>query len=127
MSDISTETAGGVMRLGLNRPGKKNALTKAMYTDLTVGLTAAGADETVSSVIISAAGDDFCAGNDIFDFAQEFPAMQASGRAARRTARVPFPQGTDLFRKAADRGGTGTGCRRRRHPAAALRPGRGRR
>ncbi len=99
MSDIITETAGGVMRLRLNRPGKKNALTKAMYADLTAGLIAAGADETVSSVVISGEGADFCAGNDIFDFAQEFPAMQASGAPLDELPVFRFLKALTFFEK----------------------------
>lgn len=76
---VLTTTSDGVMTLRLNRAAKKNALTKAMYLELTDGLARAAADDTVRCVIIAATGDDFCAGNDILDFAQDFPAMQAEG------------------------------------------------
>ena len=70
MEEVICETAGGAMRLRLNRPAKKNALTRAMYDAMTAGLTRASADDAVRAVIISAEGADFCAGNDIADFAQ---------------------------------------------------------
>ena len=76
MSDILSHLDCGVLTLRLNRPAKKNALTKAMYIALTEGLIRASADEAVRVVVISAGGDDFCAGNDIADFAQDFPLFQ---------------------------------------------------
>jgi enoyl-CoA hydratase/carnithine racemase len=79
MSDILSHIDNGVLTLTLNRPAKKNALTKAMYNALTEGLAKASADEAVRVVVISAEGDDFCAGNDIADFAQDLPLFQDDG------------------------------------------------
>ncbi len=76
MSDVTTLQTDGVLTLTLNRPGKKNALTKAMYQALTAGLQHASADDAVRAVVIRAEGTDFCAGNDILDFAQDLPALQ---------------------------------------------------
>jgi enoyl-CoA hydratase/carnithine racemase len=76
MSDILSYIDNGVLTLRLNRPAKKNALTKAMYAQLTVDLARASADEAVRVVVISAEGADFCAGNDIADFAQDMPLFQ---------------------------------------------------
>lgn len=70
MSEVLTETCDGVRRLTLNRPAKKNALTRAMYRQLTDGLTQAAGDDSVRAIVIAADGADFCAGNDILDFAQ---------------------------------------------------------
>lgn len=76
MSDIISELKDGVLTLRLNRPAKKNALTRAMYQDLTAGLARASADEAIRVVVIAAEGSDFCAGNDILDFAQDLPLYQ---------------------------------------------------
>ncbi len=76
MSEIIRDRGEGVVGLRLNRPDKKNALTQAMYADLTESLLAADSDEGVRAVVISAEGPDFCAGNDIFDFARDFPVSQ---------------------------------------------------
>ncbi len=70
MAEITATTHEGVMTLRLGRPAKKNALTRAMYSALTEGLAAASLDDTVRAVVIAAEGGDFCAGNDIGDFAQ---------------------------------------------------------
>ncbi len=76
MSDVLSHFDNGILTLRLNRPAKKNALTKAMYTALTEGLAQASADAAVRVVVISAEGVDFCAGNDIADFAQDLPLFQ---------------------------------------------------
>lgn len=58
----------GILHLTLNRPGKKNALTGAMYQALTDALNAAANDAAVRVVVLSGSGSDFSAGNDIHDF-----------------------------------------------------------
>lgn len=68
----------GVMTLRLSRPAKKNALTKAMYSDLSQALHEASQDAGTRAVIIAAEGDDFSAGNDIMDFAQGLPELRAA-------------------------------------------------
>src|SRR4029434_1912203 len=55
--------------LTLNRPEKKNALTRAMYQSLADGLTAADNDPDTRCVLLQAEGDIFTAGNDLGDFA----------------------------------------------------------
>lgn len=78
MGEILSDIDQGVMRLRLNRPEKKNALTRAMYSELTQRLDAAGRDDAIRAVVISAEGNDFCAGNDILDFAQGAAQLQTA-------------------------------------------------
>jgi enoyl-CoA hydratase/carnithine racemase len=66
---IVTVDDGPVRVLRLARPDKKNALTPAMYAALADGLRAAAGEAAVRVALI-AGGADFCAGNDIADFAQ---------------------------------------------------------
>jgi len=60
---------GGVLTLTLNRPDKKNALTRPMYQALGAAIDAAEFDDEVRCILIQAEGDIFTAGNDIADFA----------------------------------------------------------
>ena len=60
MSDIVTERTGGILRVELNRPDKKNAMTAAMYTSLADSFRAAADDEAVRVVLWHGAGDAFC-------------------------------------------------------------------
>lgn len=72
--------AGGVLTLRLDRPEKKNALTRSMYDAMAAGLAqAATHDET--RVVILAGGADFTAGNDISDFAKVEPGVERPGAA----------------------------------------------
>jgi enoyl-CoA hydratase/carnithine racemase len=59
----------GVLTLTLNRPEKKNALTRDMYETVGSAIDAANDDASVRCVLIQANGDMFTAGNDLSDFA----------------------------------------------------------
>ncbi|ETK22953.1 enoyl-CoA hydratase-related protein [Pseudomonas sp. FH1] len=63
----------GLLTLQLNRPDKKNALTRAMYTQLAEALEQADADEAIRCVLIQGSSDCFTAGNDIGDFLEQPP------------------------------------------------------
>ncbi len=66
--DIETEHTDGVMVLRINRPQKKNALTRQMYLTLKEAFLAAGSDDAVGAVLITGTPDCFTAGNDLQDF-----------------------------------------------------------
>jgi enoyl-CoA hydratase/carnithine racemase len=66
---VLVEKSANVLALTLNRPDKKNALTRAMYRTLADEITAADTDPQVRCVLIKANGDMFTAGNDLADFA----------------------------------------------------------
>ena len=66
---VLSELSGGVLTLTINRPEKKNALTRAMYQALADGIDGAADDPAVRCVLIQANGDMFTAGNDLGDFA----------------------------------------------------------
>jgi enoyl-CoA hydratase/carnithine racemase len=68
MSDVVTERSGGILRVQLNRPAKKNAMTSAMYDTMADLLNAAAKDDDIRVVLWHGAGDSFCAGNDLEDF-----------------------------------------------------------
>lgn len=66
--NINTEIVAGVMKITINRPEKKNALTWAMYDALSDNLERAELDNDVKVIFIHGAGGSFCAGNDIGAF-----------------------------------------------------------
>jgi enoyl-CoA hydratase/carnithine racemase len=68
MSDIVTERSGSILRVQLNRPAKKNAMTSAMYDTIADLLNASAKDDDIRVVLWHGAGDSFCAGNDLEDF-----------------------------------------------------------
>ena len=67
-----------ILNLRLNRPDKKNALDLAMYQTLADSINAANADDDIKVILISAAGDAFCSGNDLQDFMQNPPQDETS-------------------------------------------------
>src|SRR5262244_2591642 len=73
MSDIITERSNGILRVELNRPERKNALTGAMYTRLAEIFNEAAEDEQTLVVLWHGAGDAFSAGNDVGDFLKNPP------------------------------------------------------
>ena len=66
---VSIGKAGGVLTLTLNRPEKKNALTRPMYAALAGAIEGAEADAEVRCILIQSEGDVFTGGNDMSDFA----------------------------------------------------------
>jgi enoyl-CoA hydratase/carnithine racemase len=88
MSDIVTDRSGSVLRVQLNRPAKKNAMTSAMYVTLADVLNGAAKDEEIHVVLWHAAGDSFSAGNDIEDFLKNPPGPGESPQARLMTALI---------------------------------------
>lgn len=81
MDEIVTELAGGIQRVQLNRPTKRNAMTSAMYVALAGIFNEAANDENTRVVLWHGAGDSFCAGNDIDDFLKNPPGPGESPQA----------------------------------------------
>src|SRR5947208_4720228 len=73
MSDILTERSGSILRIQLNRPEKKNAMSSNMYVTLAEVFDGAAKDDQVRVVLWHGAGDSFCAGNDVVDFLKNPP------------------------------------------------------
>jgi enoyl-CoA hydratase/carnithine racemase len=90
MSDILTERSGPILRVELNRPEKKNAMTAAMYTSLAEIFNDAGKDESIRAVLWHGAGDSFSAGNDIVDFLKNPPGPGESPQARLMDAFIRF-------------------------------------
>ena len=65
---IDIEQRGQVLTLTLNRPEKKNALSSAMYLQLTQALRDAQAETSIHVIVLRGQADCFCAGNDLADF-----------------------------------------------------------
>jgi enoyl-CoA hydratase/carnithine racemase len=70
---IQIERERGLLTLRLNRPDKKNALTRAMYAQLAKALNDADQDAEINAILITGSADCFTAGNDIADFLQQPP------------------------------------------------------
>ena len=90
MEEIITERSGSLLRVQLNRPAKRNAMTSGMYAILADVFNEAAKDERTRAVLWHGAGDSFCAGNDIEDFLRNPPGPGNSAQARLMTALLEF-------------------------------------
>ena len=91
--DIVTSTADGILEIRLNRPQKKNALTRGMYGTLEAAFAHANEDRGVKVVWITGSGDSFSSGNDISSFLEESAGdrLPGAGGFLRALARLDVP------------------------------------
>jgi enoyl-CoA hydratase/carnithine racemase len=74
---LLVEDRGAVRILTMNRPEKRNALDTALTRALLEGLRAADAADSVACVVLTGAGQGFCAGADLAEFKDLTPDKQA--------------------------------------------------
>lgn len=83
-TDMQFDIAGGVATLTLNRPGKRNAVTEAMWDALPGLLRKAEDAPAVHALVVTGAGGAFAAGADIGEFERIY-ATQESAKAYSAT------------------------------------------
>jgi enoyl-CoA hydratase/carnithine racemase len=67
--DLLIDSSGGVVRLTLNRPTKRNALSQSLLAQLGAALEEIAADQAVRVVVLAANGPVFCSGHDLNEMA----------------------------------------------------------
>lgn len=72
----------GILRLTLNDPSRRNALSEAMLTALGAAFAEVGADSSVRVIVLAANGPAFCAGHDLKEM--------TAGRAGPERGRAYF-------------------------------------
>ncbi|NJC06906.1 enoyl-CoA hydratase/carnithine racemase [Sphingomonas kaistensis] len=70
---VLNERRGAHLRLSLNRPERRNAITVAMYAALADAIAAAQDDPGIRVITLEGEGVDFTGGNDLADFMKEMP------------------------------------------------------
>jgi methylglutaconyl-CoA hydratase len=75
--ELSADRHGPVLRLTLNRPGKRNALSRSLAIALREAIESAGSDGQTRVIILTGVGPSFCAGGDISQFANDVDEEQA--------------------------------------------------
>ena len=69
MSDyIKIHSQDSILKIGFNRPDKKNALNSEMYYAVRDALVSASEDSSVRVIVLYGEGGDFTSGNDVKDF-----------------------------------------------------------
>ena len=90
MPDTLITRADHILRIQLNRPRKKNALTPAMYDVLREAIERANDDTSIHVITITGSGDSFCAGNDLNTFLED-PSSDAAARFIKAIAGARAP------------------------------------
>ncbi|XP_067652846.1 enoyl-CoA delta isomerase 2-like [Haliotis asinina] len=72
-TQIKVTREGKVFKILLNRPTKKNAINYEMYREWIDALKEASQDKSVTIAVVTGAGDYFCSGNDLANFANIKP------------------------------------------------------
>jgi enoyl-CoA hydratase/carnithine racemase len=78
---VLSERRGSVTVITLNRPDKLNAWTSAMRQALIERIDQASADESCGAIVLTGAGEAFCAGQDLAETASIDAADEASAHA----------------------------------------------
>ncbi len=75
---IDTVCGDGILRIGINRPEKRNAINRQMYSEMAAALARAEHDAAIRVILIHGSADCFTSGNDLRDFAQNPPTGEDS-------------------------------------------------
>ncbi len=84
---LLVEERGAVRLLTMNRPEKRNALNSELTQGLLDALQAADRDDSVGAIVLTGAGQGFCAGADLTEF-KGLQDPQAAERRADLTMQV---------------------------------------
>jgi len=78
---LITENRSAVRILTMNRPEKRNALNSELTQGLLDALRGADADDSVGAIVLTGAGQGFCAGADLTEFKDLQAGVAAENRA----------------------------------------------
>ncbi len=93
-STLLLDKSEGVAALTLNRPDKSNAFDDALISDMIEALKAVERDDQVRVVLITGAGKNFCAGQDLGPLLERYrsPAGVSFGSHLRRSYNIIISQ-----------------------------------
>jgi trans-feruloyl-CoA hydratase/vanillin synthase len=101
LENVKIQREGGATFIILNRPEKRNAMSPQLHMDMCTALDWAQEDRQTKVVIITGAGGNFCAGQDLklyFRGTEDDPVARARARAAAHEWRwnklAHFPKAT---------------------------------
>jgi enoyl-CoA hydratase/carnithine racemase len=86
--EVLSDLAGGVARITINRPGRRNAMSWEVMTGIREALAAARSDPAAAVVVLTGAGDEaFCAGADLGAMGDPGPGGGGDGFLERHRSR----------------------------------------
>jgi enoyl-CoA hydratase/carnithine racemase len=110
---LRLETSGGIARLLIDRPAKRNAMDQTMWEALPALVDAAMADPSVRLLLVGSANPGpFCAGADIGEFAAESadPVWRTRNQAAIRGTQIALARAAKPTVAFIDGDAVGGGC-----------------
>lgn len=91
-SKVRYEASGGIARITMNDPDRRNALSAEMVEGLISAIEEADADDGVRAMVLTGEGGSFCAGGDLAAFARSAeksaPRHHGEGKAHTRLFRL---------------------------------------
>ena len=93
---LAYAVAGRVATITLNRPERMNAINLAMPGEIAAAVDAANRDDSVHVIVLAGAGEGFCSGYDLKDFAEaagERPGSQLGGGGPDAPTGSSWPRG----------------------------------
>jgi 2-(1,2-epoxy-1,2-dihydrophenyl)acetyl-CoA isomerase len=81
---VATRRERAVLRITLDRPSRRNALSHEMVDALVRALTEAATDDSLRAIHVTGAGGDFCAGADWLSANESGAARPRTGHLVRR-------------------------------------------
>lgn len=87
MAEVIVRREGPVLRLTLNRPQRRNALTYAVIDELLDALEPVAGDDTCRVVLLDGAGSGFCSGDDMGGMGE--PGGRRWQKVRRESAVIP--------------------------------------
>lgn len=101
LENVKIEREGGITFIILNRPDKRNAMSPQLHLDMNDALDWAAEDEQTKVVVLTGAGGNFCAGQDLklyFRGTENDPILRTRARKASHSWRwdklSTFPKAT---------------------------------
>jgi enoyl-CoA hydratase/carnithine racemase len=93
---LLVEQQAGVIRLTLNRPRRRNALSRALLAEMEAALEQIASDSSARVVVICGSGEAFCAGHDLSEMVGRSEAeyrdlFTACSRVMQALRRLPQP------------------------------------
>ncbi len=95
------EVSGRRATITLNRPERMNAICRGMPAEIRAAVEAANADDSVHVIILAGAGDGFCAGYDLKEFAEK-PTNKGASDGASNTLWDPMVDFDMMYRNTQD-------------------------
>ena len=83
MKDLHVIAEGGVLRVTINRPAKRNALSRSLLKELGEVFAAGGSDQHLKAAVLRGSGElCFAAGGDLHELAAISTAKSAEAMAS---------------------------------------------